>query len=585
MNFYIVLVHGYTGSPDDLNPLSERLSEHFGDEALGNICLPGHGNHSDCPFDEQIFLRYISCELEDHADGNRRIVFIGHSTGGAIVLRYIKEASIVPEAVVLIATPKRISTDYFGRFEQNIDERRIALTDVARMVSTVNCAGRGRYRGAFPVLIVNGENDGLVPKEEASSWLTGSFDGPVRKVIMPAAEHDIFRGPGCELAIDVIRRFLADVAMQYGHKEHETASIFEAEPLMESFLSGSPLSKRHILGCPSGKKIYRSKQEMDFEAQNEPVFANIEVTTHCNLQCRFCARTHSGRESRHMSRHMFGSVLDLLPHAFQITLVGLGEPLLNPHIVDMVADASSRNRKVSLVTNAMPLDRSLSSAILDAGLSSIAFSLDASTHVLAAELRQGSRIETILENIRNFGEINRSRTRIPTAIFSAISVISAPHLRELVESVLGLDVDAHMVSDLNFENSVPYSLWQNIDGKMQQSIGKAIAHGFKNNLPVLSVRGLEEFGISRRYREFLLLPPGQLWNRSKTHTFCYSPWQTIPVGVNGDVTICDCQPEMVIGNLFQNPLSDIWQGYTIKRHRSLMRSDHPPDACRICPRF
>jgi len=97
--------------------------------------------------------------------------------------------------------------------------------------------------------------------------------------------------------------------------------------------------------------------------------------------------------------------------------------------------------------------------------------------------------------------------------------------------------------------------------------------------------GLEEFGIEQRYHDFLLIPPGQLYNRSKKRTWCFSPWQTIPIDVDGNVTICDCRPEFVIGNLFQKPFSQIWNGEALQKYRIEMLSEEPPEACQICPRF
>jgi radical SAM protein with 4Fe4S-binding SPASM domain len=82
-----------------------------------------------------------------------------------------------------------------------------------------------------------------------------------------------------------------------------------------------------------------------------------------------------------------------------------------------------------------------------------------------------------------------------------------------------------------------------------------------------------------------MIPPAQLYQRSATHTWCFSPWQTMPVDVEGNVTLCDCQPDYVIGNLFQSPFSEIWNGENFQRYRAAMLSQKPPEACKICPRF
>ena len=57
-------------------------------------------------------------------------------------------------------------------------------------------------------------------------------------------------------------------------------------------------------------------------------------------------------------------------------MVGLGETLLHPQVVEFVGLASSQGRRTALVTNGMLLDRALSQELLNAGLDSITFSID-----------------------------------------------------------------------------------------------------------------------------------------------------------------------------------------------------------------
>ena len=102
---------------------------------------------------------------------------------------------------------------------------------------------------------------------------------------------------------------------------------------------------------------------------------------------------------------------------------------------------------------------------------------------------------------------------------------------------------------------------------------------------MLSVRGLEEFGLWKRYGKYLLLPPDRLYQRSRRRAWCCSPWQTVPVNVKGEVTLCDCQPGVPAGNLFERTLPEIWNGQVFVDHRKKMLSDDPPEACSICPRF
>jgi radical SAM protein with 4Fe4S-binding SPASM domain len=320
-------------------------------------------------------------------------------------------------------------------------------------------------------------------------------------------------------------------------------------------------------------------------AEIEPVFANIEITTRCNLSCAHCARSFVKTPGEDMPLERFRQVLSLLPHAYRVTLVGLGEPLLHPRIADLVAEAASRGRRVGLVTNAMLLDRDQARALLAAGLHSIAFSIDAPDQELASEIRPGTDLERVIGNIRSFLEVMKETRPISTAVFTAVSTKTVPRLEELMDVIAGLGVHVLMMSDLNFEENQAKTLWKNADAGTAGMVRKAVARAFSKKLPVLSVHGLEEFGLSARYDKFLLIPPDSLYQRSTKRRWCCSPWQTVPVNVRGDVTVCDCQPEAVAGNILSEPFSDIWNGEAMKRYRRQMQSPDPPKKCLLCPRF
>jgi len=91
--------------------------------------------------------------------------------------------------------------------------------------------------------------------------------------------------------------------------------------------------------------------------------------------------------------------------------------------------------------------------------------------------------------------------------------------------------------------------------------------------------------LTRRYADFLLTAPASLQSRSKSHRWCLSPWQTLPVDVDGNVTICDCRPQAMLGNLLEEPFTGIWNGTAMQTHRRLMRSQTPPADCLACPRY
>ncbi|MDR2451054.1 MAG: alpha/beta fold hydrolase [Candidatus Accumulibacter sp.] len=583
----IVLVHGYTGSVLDLETLYVELSDAFGADSVNCVRLPGHDSGGIPVFDEGRFLDAIASACSIFQEQKRKLVVIGHSTGGNLSLAALADNAIAPDLLILAAAPKKIDGAFLDRWKKHRSGKTpVALDDLALLVKFVNITGATRRTADSPVLILHGEADELVPCRQSEAWSEGFFGKPARLAILPGAGHHLFSGSTAPLAVDLISRAVSDLDCGNRIDSETSAALSRIEPGFRDFLSATPSAFAHLVRCPGVRRALGEELDLTPVAQGDPLIANIEITTCCNLKCRFCARTRLARTGRHMPFDTFRRVLAWLPNSYRITLVGLGEPLLHPELDIFIRYAKSLGKKVGLVTNAMLLSEKAGRNLLDAKLDSIAFSLDASHQELSDAVRKGSDFTKVIDNIRSFVRISKAMAaNISMAVFSAISIDTVAALDGLIDCVSDLGVDALMLTDLNFKANLEHSLWKNRNGAIEAMVRAAISRAFTKNLPVLSVGGLEEFGLTDRYRDFLLIPPGRLYQRSARRAHCLSPWQTIPIGVDGTVSCCDCQPEFVVGRLWHDPFSRIWNGEAIKRHRAEMLGPDPPEACRICPRF
>jgi len=583
----VILVHGYSGSPDDLTLLADALRGRKGLDSVRTVRLPGHASRGVPAFDMRSFTGSVVEAVRDAQQRGLDIVLFGHSTGGIIALNALAETGAEPLLLVLASVPKKIDTNSFARWsDHRKGKSQISFTSVAAMVSMIKKVGKSRFKGSFPVFVLQGERDALVPGADTADWSRDYFRGPVRAATVPGAGHDVLQGPNCTLAVDLVARAIDDVVRVPSREDRAVLErILAVEPDAGRFLDVSPFSAHHLALSPSGQSAAGQQSRLSPIVPTEPVIANIEITTRCTMRCVHCARTLRGVDPRDMPKGVFSAILDLLPHAYRVTLVGLGETLMHPQVADLVREASSRGRRTALVTNAMLLDEGLSRSLLDAGLESIAFSIDAGTQDLAAAVRPGTDLARVVANIRRFVDISRSTREISIAVFSAVSTETIDSLDLLMELVSGLGVHVMMLTDLNFGENIGRTLWKNGSVHAASMLRTAVSSAFRKNLPVLSVRGLEEFGLWKRYNKFLLLPPDQLYMRSSRRSWCASPWQTIPINVQGEATLCDCQPGIKAGNLLAQPLSAIWNGDVFRDHRQRMTGDDPPEACRTCPRF
>ena len=581
-----LLVHGYLGAPDDLAPLATALAESHGADAVECLCLPGHGPSLTPAFDEPACLDTLAEAMDQSLAGDAGLVLVGHSTGGSLILSEIARRQAHDPAslaglrlVVLCATPPHVDLGYARRWEGHAAAGE--LHDLGALVSLVNrLARRAPLAVPAPVLIVQGEADELVPAADTERWRDGRLAAPVRVARIAGAGHHLFRGNGAGMVIDAIVRAVSDRMLP---EEHGLAAL---EPDLATWSAAWPDALKHLIAGPAGRRALGEAYRYDVRAATEPTLANIEITTRCNLGCPACARTQLKRPSRFMSLDTFRNVLDHLPHAWRIVLVGLGEPLLHPEAVEFVRLAAGQGRRVSLVSNAMALDANLAEALLDAGLAAITFSLDAVSQAGADRVRTGSDMTRIVANIRSLLELCRHRGHpLGVAAFTALGRDNLDEFAAIVDMAADLGLDAVMVSDLNFAANRACSLHRTLTPDQAASLRRNLRHAAARQLPVLSVRGLEELALPARHLDYLLLRGEQIGERAGRHRHCASPWQTVPVNVDGRATVCDCQPEAAAGDLLGLPLAAWWNGPAMVEQRRRMLSDNPPEACLVCPRF
>ncbi len=583
--FGIVLIHGYSGRSAELSPLRRLLIQRYGRESVRTVDLPGHSDGRVPDFDALRFGCCIDETVQALRSENRHIILLGHSTGGLLALEHIGRTRAAPALLILAAAPATICSSDLGRWERHRRNRKpITLLNVARLVSWANRVATAGINKRFPVLVLQGGGDPLVPAWQAEIWRQNRFSGPVQCLMVPAAGHNLFAQPDLEPVADYICRAVSEVGVRpEGHVLRAVAGLKTADPNAARYLAANRPSSRHLLASPAASRVLNRTVHFGTVAATEPLQLNIEITSRCDLACGHCARSRKKGSGKDMDLKAFEYLLDLLPNTFKVTLVGLGEPTLHAQLPDFIHQASRRGHLVSLVTNAMQLEKNLSRQIIAAGIGSITFSLDSVDPEQVSRVRKNSDISRIIKNIRDFISIAGEKT--PAAVFTAVSKHTAGRLPALAVAVAGLGVKAWMLSDLNFKWNQDSSLRQNWTRSYRRDVGLAIKEAFSRSLPVLSVRAIEELGLDRRYTDFLLTSPTNLQQRSESHTWCLSPWQTLPVDVDGNALACDCRPDMVLGNVLEAPFTAIWNGSLMRSLRRRMRSADPPADCLACPRF
>lgn len=89
----------------------------------------------------------------------------------------------------------------------------------------------------------------------------------------------------------------------------------------------------------------------------------------------------------------------------KISFWGIGEPLYNPNIVEMVEKASELDVQTQMITNALLLDKEKAEGLLKAGLDSIVVSVDGTSPETMANIRSGADLNQVVSNVQEFKKI------------------------------------------------------------------------------------------------------------------------------------------------------------------------------------
>lgn len=163
----------------------------------------------------------------------------------------------------------------------------------------------------------------------------------------------------------------------------------------------------------------------------------LEVSTVCQLNCRYCPRTLSSNwENQIMSWEMYEKrIAPHFDHFEMVFLQGWGEPLLNPRFWDMVKLAKIANKKVGFVTNGILFDTNAAAQACDLGVDLISFTFTGSIANTHEYYRNGSSYFALQDTIRNLKRIKTAFKKNKPSIGISFTMMRG-NIHEFPEAVL-----------------------------------------------------------------------------------------------------------------------------------------------------
>lgn len=256
-----------------------------------------------------------------------------------------------------------------------------------------------------------------------------------------------------------------------------------------------------------------------------PTHLFIESTSACNFQCQMCPRTHGNTLIGNMDFALFKKIIDEAkqygPRNFCLHL--FGEPLLAPQIIEMIKyikESDPRNA-ILLTTNGALLTSEKSEALVKHRLDKISISFTSPDKKTYFEKTGMDKLEETEKNIEQLIAIKKKNKSKGPLIF------------------------VRMI----------------IDQETESQTGEFINKWRKKDV-ILEIRDMHNYGGN--IKESLV-------KKNKKRYPCYHLWLSPAVHWNGDVSVCctDYERKLVLGNVKNQTIHQIWAGPKIKHYRQL----------------
>jgi radical SAM protein with 4Fe4S-binding SPASM domain len=311
----------------------------------------------------------------------------------------------------------------------------------------------------------------------------------------------------------------------------------------------------------------------------------LETTNRCDSECQTCVRTFRTLEPRKdLTLAGVKSIVEQFQVLDRVVLHGIGEPLLNREIFEIVAYLKAKGSKVVFNSDAISLTPKRACQLIASGLDEYRVSMDAASRETYAQIRGVDQFERVVRNIQHLVSLQRQRdARAPriSMWFTALQT-NLHELPDFIRLAARLGVPEVTAQRLVFYGQglavQAQALYRKLEAQQQDLIAEAEALARRDGLvfnasgattPLRSLRGTTR--------------------DSRPWAGCQRPWTLSYITANGNVLPCCISPwttrnyrELVLGNAFTQDFAQIWNGERYQQFRQDFETDVPPDPCRGC---
>lgn len=323
-----------------------------------------------------------------------------------------------------------------------------------------------------------------------------------------------------------------------------------------------------------------------------PKVVFIEVTNRCNLLCQTCPRTYFEREPlKSLSLDEFIKIAEQFPKMQRALLHGIGEPLLNRELPEIIKYLKGRNIEVIINSNGTLLSPLWQEKLIESGLDQYRCSIDGAKDETYARIRGADLLPKLRRGLEGLVK-TKERLEASKPIVSIWCVATRENLQELPDLLwLAADLgvlEVYMQRLVYFAGEADKQFGMARDGmsffgqdqqEEDRIIEECIELSVKLGIKFHASGGRDPINSLAAARPSDFAP----WQA------CMRPWTTAYVTSNGNCLSCCISPfatddykSLILGNLFEHPFIEIWNASPYQELRTNLLSEHPNKACASC---
>ncbi len=343
--------------------------------------------------------------------------------------------------------------------------------------------------------------------------------------------------------------------------------------MIEKFkLSISSIKENNLGGFLNLIKTAFSVYSEPLHVSSLPIFVQIEPTVICNLKCKMCIAAFSKKEVSHLTLDKFKIIRREFPYLRKISLVGVGEPLLNPELFEIIRFAKKEKIRIGFTTNGVLLTKNNIEKILDCKCDWLNISIDGATKETYQKIRQGSDFELVINNVKELMRAKKGN-KIAVSIWFLGMKDNIKELAQMVRLVSDLGI-----RQLNMQTVHTWGSLSEVDRFNDLMLNSSLDE------LVQAIRRTKEF--AKKYNiEFNY--DNTPFNKSVRA--CKWPWKSCYISVEGFITPCcihGSNPDIInFGNIFEKPFKEIWNNNKYREFRKKLRSNIPEGICIGCTSY